>query len=135
MTTHDRWEERDRVHRIPPHGVTEVNLIVTSATLYQGIWCARSGSSFLGSLLSALPTATYFFEPFYSNPLDGLHEEMPKDASRARNFLLNIFSCDNRTIEDLYRSVLAFNALCHILIHITTGTTVNPGMEKDGPIV
>ena len=74
-----------------------VLLKLTSATQYQGIWCARSGSSFLGSLLSTLPTATYFFEPFYSGGA----------GDRARDILLDIFSCDNRTIKDLHRSVSA----------------------------
>ena len=68
---------------------------------------ARSGSSFLGSMMSAHDNAFYMFEPFWKmkvnkTSLDDLIDDNDKLASKAiENVLDKIFNCRNTSFLQL----------------------------------
>ena len=72
---------------------------------------ARSGSSFLGSMMSAHDNAYYMFEPFWKmkvnkTPLDDLIDDNDQLASKAiENVLNKIFNCGNTSFLHLVHIV------------------------------
>ena len=53
----------------------------------------RSGSSFLGSLMSAGEEVTYIYEPLYKVSVNGTKIENLEDMEYVRKFLRDLFQC------------------------------------------
>ena len=69
-------------------------------------FCDRSGSSFIGDLLSAGPKAAYFFEPFYSlkvegQPIKAVLKRDPSQFHHVEQFIQGIFNCSSSILHQL----------------------------------
>ena len=54
----------------------------------------RSGSSFLGSLMSAGEEVTYIYEPLFKVTIRGIKIENLEDMEIVRKYLTNLFQCE-----------------------------------------
>ncbi|XP_023346030.1 carbohydrate sulfotransferase 1 isoform X2 [Eurytemora carolleeae] len=88
---------------------------------------ARSGSSFTGDLLSALPNTMYYFEPFKILKLDGLQELQVQD------YVCGLFNCTTSLQKRLkgngYYGIRTRNVDC---VNAETKVIKSIRLHKDG---
>ena len=54
----------------------------------------RSGSSFLGSLMSVGDEVTYIYEPLFGVEINGIKIENLEDMGIVRKYLTDLFQCE-----------------------------------------
>ena len=87
-----------------------IHLLISSDYFNQNfLWNCRSGSSFTGELLSALPSAAYYYEPLFSLRPNGtaIENVIARDPSKAvlvKQRLMGIFDCNWPLLQKLNRN-------------------------------